>query len=52
VEAARMQVQLVQQHFARDETTFPELALFNSAEQAVMAVDAIPEAFVACLSVN
>jgi hypothetical protein len=29
VESARSQVQLVQQHFARDGATFPELALFN-----------------------
>jgi hypothetical protein len=29
VESARAQVQLVQQHFARDGATFPELALFS-----------------------
>ena len=29
LEAARMQVQLIQQHFARDGATFPELALFS-----------------------
>jgi Cytochrome c554 and c-prime len=29
VESARSQVQLVQQHFSRDGSTFPELALFN-----------------------
>jgi hypothetical protein len=29
LEAARMQVQLVQQRFSRDGSTFPELALFN-----------------------
>jgi hypothetical protein len=29
LEAARMQVQLVQQHFSKDGATFPELALFS-----------------------